>query len=124
MNKTIHVLVIEDDEWFAQIIERELSKGGCRVTHVKDGIAAILSLDEQIVDVIFLDIFLPGPNGIVLLHEIHSHADLAKIPVIVCSGSAGEIPTADLEPYGVRRVLDKESIIPGDLMGAVRNVLQ
>ena len=80
-------------------------------------------IDKHHPHAIVLDIFMPGPNGIVLLHEMRSHSDLANIPVIVCSNSASDIPHGNLAKYGVMAVLDKTTMHPDDIVTAVRRVL-
>lgn len=123
MKKTIDILVIEDDPWFADQHVRTLSAAGFRAKHVADGIAAIEALDRALPDAIVLDIFLPGPNAMVLLHEIQSYVDLAKLPVIVCTASTLSIPDKELALYGVTDILDKGTMQPRDVVAAVRRAL-
>jgi CheY-like chemotaxis protein len=117
------VLIVEDDTWFAEQQLRTVRAAGFRAQHVADGLAAMAALDTQPPSVIVLDMFLPGPNALVLLHELQSHADLAAIPVIVCSNSASAVPSDPLAAYGVRHVLDKGTMQPSDLVAAIRRVL-
>jgi DNA-binding response OmpR family regulator len=117
------VLIIDDDGWLAEQHVRQLAHAGFRPHHVRNALEGIEAIDLYKPDVIILDIFMPGPNGIVLLHEIRSHSDLANIPVIVCSNSASDIPHGNLTKYGVRTVLDKATMHPEDVSAAVRKVL-
>lgn len=117
------VLIVEDDSWFAEQQARTLQSAGFASEVVADGIAAIKALDASPPDAIILDIFLPGPNALTLLHEIQSYTDLAKIPIIVCTSSAADIPPGSLTRYGVRSVIDKASMTPGDLVAAVKREL-
>ena len=57
---------------------------------------------------------LPGVNGITFLHEVASHADLAKIPIVVCSTLV--LSLEELRPYGVCAVLDKATVVPEELI--------
>lgn len=123
MTKQPAVLVVEDDKWLAEQYGRQLSAAGFVVRIASDGIAAMDMIDAARPDAIVLDVFLPGPNGVVLLHELQSHSDIAKIPVIVCTASAADIPKGSLDSYGVRRVLDKTTMEPLDVVAAVRGVL-
>lgn len=118
-----NVLVIEDDSWFAEQYKRILTEAGFRVRHAADGIAGMEQIDELLPDAVILDVFLPGPNAFVLLHEIQSHADLKSLPIIVCSNSAADIPPGRLDAYGVVGVLDKGNMKPVDLVAAVKRVL-
>jgi twitching motility two-component system response regulator PilH len=100
-----------------------LAGAGFTVTHVPHGLAAIEALDRFKPDILVLDIFLPGPNALALLHELQSYADLARLPIIVCSNSAADVPEGALTEYGVSCVIDKTSMQPVDLVAAVRREL-
>lgn len=116
------VLLVEDDPWFAEQQTKVLESSGFSVRHVSDGLAAIDAMDESLPEVIVLDIFLPGPNALTLLHEMQSYTDFASIPVVACTSSAADLPADGLKPYGVCRVVDKCMMEPSDLVAAVRAV--
>ncbi|QQS21531.1 response regulator [Candidatus Saccharibacteria bacterium] len=123
MSSKTSVIVIDDDQWLAEQYKHVLEKAGFAVTiaaHAIEGIDMIDSLHPQ---VIILDIFMPGPNGVVLIHELKSHSDLADIPIIVCTNSASDLPADGLRTYGVEVVLDKTTMHPSDIVAAVRKVL-
>ena len=117
------VLVIEDDQWLSAQFQRLLDRAGYVVHTATNALYGMSAIDTHKPNVIILDIFMPGPNGIVLLHEIRSHSDLAQVPVIICSNSASDVPHGDLSAYGVRTVLDKTTMQPDDIVAAVKRVL-
>jgi CheY-like chemotaxis protein len=123
MTKTPYILIVEDDEWLAEQYARTLHGEGMRTESVSHALAAIDSIDVAKPDVIVLDVLLAGPNAFVLLHELQSHADLAVIPVILCTNSADQLSEEDVAAYGVRQVLDKATMMPNDLTVAVRKAL-
>lgn len=117
------VLVVDDDRWLAELLAGELQTDGYQVQTAEHTLDAIAAIDEFRPDVITLDVFMPGPNGIVLLHELQSHADLAQIPVVLCTNSASELPAGSLHAYGVKTVLDKTTMQPGDVAAAVKRCM-
>jgi len=120
MSKRPLVSLIDDDEWLTAQYVRLLESGGFEarsVTHALDGIDAI---DRLRPSVIVLDMFMPGPNGMVLLHEIRSHSDLAQIPIILCTNSASDLDPKSIAAYGVRAILDKTTMKPEDVLTKVR----
>ncbi len=117
------VLVVDDDRWLAELLAGELQTAGYQVQTAEHTLDAITAIDEFRPDAITLDVFMPGPNGIVLLHELQSHADLAQIPVVLCTNSASELPTGGLHAYGVKTVLDKTTMQPGDVAAAVKRCM-
>jgi len=117
-----YILVVEDDVWLAEQYVRLLRRAGFRVNYVTDALAAIDSLDSEAPQVIMLDVLLAGPNAFTLLHEIRSHADLASIPVILCTNSVDSMQDFDLASYGVVDLLNKATVTPNDLILAIRRV--
>jgi CheY-like chemotaxis protein len=117
------VVIIDDDAWMAERFATRLKKAGFTVDCAADGLDGMALIDRLHPAVVVLDIFMPGPNGIVLLHELRSHSDLGAIPIIVCTASAADIPKGSLDAYGVRVVLDKVTMDTEDVVAAVRSVL-
>jgi len=123
MSKKPLVLLIDDDEWLTAQYARLLNRSGFAtrsVAHALDGIEAI---DRLRPSVIILDVFMPGPNGIVLLHEIRSHSDLMQIPIILCTNSASDLDAKNMTAYGVSVILDKTTMKPDDIVTKVRALL-
>lgn len=117
------VLVVEDDPWLRERFTRTLETSGFAVSQAAHAIEAMDCLDDNIPDVLLLDVFLPGPNGLVLLHEMRSHRDLGAIPVVIITTSADNFALKDLAPYGVVRILDKTNVHSDDVVAAVRKAL-
>lgn len=117
------VLLVEDEVWLGESYMKRLVAEGYEVRWCRDGYEAIGLIDEERPDVIVLDLLLPWANGLQLLHELASHADLVQIPVIICSSALPQGVTVEqLRHYGVRQVLDKTRLRPRDLVAAVKGV--
>ncbi len=123
MTKRPLVLIIEDDEWFAEQQVRALDAAGFRAEYVLNAVEAMDEIDTKRPAVLLCDVFLAGPNVFTLLHELRSHTDLAAIPVILCTNSADHLSEEDVAAYGVRAVLDKTTMTPSDVIAAVKRVL-
>lgn len=123
MTKAPLILVVEDDTWFAEQEVRTLEAAGFQALAAPNAIEAMEIIDERRPDVLLLDVFLAGPNVFTLLHELRSHVDLAMIPIVLCTNSADGLSDEDLAVYGISAVLDKTSIMPDDIVAAIRRVL-
>ncbi len=74
------VLLVDDEENFATALASRLSRRGCAVTTVFSGSAALAELDRSEVDVVILDLQMPGMNGLDVLREIRRrHPAVATI---------------------------------------------
>ncbi len=117
------VLIVEDDSWLAEQQARVLSKAGFKTSVSPHAIAAMEAIDKTHPDVIVLDVLLTGNTAFALLHELQSYGDTGSIPVVICTNLASELSLDILKPYGVKRILDKTTMMPDDIVAAVRSVL-
>ena len=117
------VLVIEDDQWSRELFKKTLERAHYAVDTARNAIEGMKQIDAHNPDAIILDFFMPGPNAMVLLHELQSYTDTARIPVIFCTNSAADIPSQSVAHYGVQVIVDKTTMHPDDIVAAVRRVL-
>ncbi|MFN2376020.1 MAG: UDP-3-O-acyl-N-acetylglucosamine deacetylase [Candidatus Binatia bacterium] len=86
-----NILIVDDDAAVRDSIGAVLSDEGYRVRFAGDGTEAIARAGEERPDLVLLDVWLPGMDGIQVLEKLREgHEDL---PVIVISGH-GNIETA------------------------------
>lgn len=114
------VLLVDDEAWLTERMADVLKKSGYDVTIAPNAVDAVQQIDTRRPDILLLDMFMPGPNGIVLLHELQSYTDTATIPVVLCTNNASDMVLEQFAPYGVRRILDKTAMEPSDIVAAVR----
>lgn len=67
------ILLVEDEPRIADFIRRGLSEEGFSVEHVSDGRAGLWAAQSELWDLILLDWWLPGIDGIEVLRRIRSH---------------------------------------------------
>ena len=117
------VLIVEDDTWLAEQHGRVLEKAGYKTTVAPHALSAIVAVDSAKPDVIVLDVLLTGSTAFALMHELQSYGDTGEIPIILCTNLAPDLSMDKMKPYGVKRVLDKTTMEPDDIVTAVRSVL-
>jgi len=86
-----HLLLVEDDDAFAGMVEMQLTTAGYQVTRVPGGKDALERLHRQSFDLVLSDILMPGMSGLELLDRIKQ--DNLAVPVIVMS-AYGSVDTA------------------------------
>lgn len=114
----MNVLLVEDDQWLAECYGSWLTKANVTVNWAANAQAALTVLDEVECQVIVVDLFLPGANGIQLLIELASYSDTQDTPVVVCSSA---LPAEDVNwaAYGVVAALDKTVMTQNQFTQAV-----
>lgn len=82
----IRVLLVDDEDQFRQTVARRLERRDMRVAQAPDGQACIAKLAKGGVDVVVLDVRMPGISGIDTLKTIRrTHGE---IQVIILTGNA------------------------------------
>lgn len=85
------ILIVDDEESIIQSLEGILSDEGFEVISARSGAEAIEKIEEEIPDLVLLDIWMPGKDGIETLSEIK--ASYPNLQVLMMSGH-GTIETA------------------------------
>lgn len=86
-----HILVIDDEEILRRTLARVLRKAGYDVSMAGDGHEALRLLRENNFDLVYLDIRLPGMDGLQILRGIRQ--DDARMPVVLLT-AYGSLQTA------------------------------
>jgi DNA-binding NtrC family response regulator len=82
----IKILLVDDEKDFVETLAERLELRDFEVTTALNGIDAIKIVEEQEFDVIFLDVKMPGKDGIETLKEIKKLKPLPQ--VIMLTGNA------------------------------------
>ncbi|HUP92629.1 MAG TPA: sigma-54 dependent transcriptional regulator [Solimonas sp.] len=82
------VLLIDDDNSFRASLAETISDLGHEVLEAAGGAAGLSLLDTELVDAVFLDLRMPGQDGISVLHDIRARPALASVPVVVLTAFA------------------------------------
>src|SRR5699024_4819321 len=75
------ILIVEDEEKIARLLEIELTYEGYETTKVYDGYEGFAAIKSQEWDLILLDVMLPGISGIEILRRTRSIP--SNVPVIL-----------------------------------------
>lgn len=81
MTPPMHILVVEDDPVTRATLVAYFETAGCRVDAVADGAGLWQGLDRAPIDLVLLDVMLPGEDGFWLLRELRKSSEVAVIMV-------------------------------------------
>jgi two-component system nitrogen regulation response regulator NtrX len=83
-NDSATILVVDDEEGIRRSLKGVLEDEGYRVILAEDGDKALSLMEEESPDLVLLDIWMPGKDGMVVLEEIRRGWPM--LPVVMISG--------------------------------------
>jgi two-component system OmpR family response regulator len=86
--QTPHILVVDDDREIRQLLGEYLEKNGFRATAVADGKGMRRVLEQSHIDLIVLDLMMPGEDGLKLCRELRAKS---QIPVIMLTALGDDV---------------------------------
>jgi len=88
METTPHILVVDDHKEIRELVAKFLIKDGFRATTAPDGRGMKKILSESKIDLVVLDLMLPGEDGLILCRQLRSDS---AIPIIMLTAKGEEI---------------------------------
>ena len=82
-----HVLVVDDDPAILDIVKEYLTQNEMRVTTLASGREMIGVFETEAIDLVLLDVRLPGENGMLLAQNLRERA---SVPIVLLTGNAEE----------------------------------
>lgn len=77
------ILVVDDEPHIRRMLEAVLGSRGYDVTTASDGLQGLHDLGETSVDLVILDLMMPGANGLEILSQIRTDPTRSSTPVII-----------------------------------------
>lgn len=109
----IHILLVDDEEDFVTTLAERLSLRGFNTDTAFDGEAALHFLDDNEIDIVVLDLKMPGMMGMEVLRKIREK-DL-RVMVIIQTGHGTDKEEEETAQLGVssflRKPVDIEALI-------------
>ncbi len=112
MASQFHILIVDDDARIRTMLRRYLTDEGFAVSEAQDGAGARALMEREAVDLILLDLMMPGEDGLSIARHIRQ---VSQIPIIMLTGKGDVIDrVAGLEagaddyvakPFHLREVL-------------------
>jgi two-component system phosphate regulon response regulator PhoB len=90
MQMTPHVLVVEDEDSLATLLQYNLQKEGYEVALAGDGEEALLLVDERLPDLVVLDWMLPKVSGIEVCRRLRQRNETRNVPIIMLTARGEE----------------------------------
>ncbi len=114
------ILVVDDDAAVRKLLEGYLADHGFRVHGAHNGASMTRKLAANAVDLVILDLILPGENGLDLAKDLRK---VSNVPIIMLTGKGDEIDRVIGLEVGADDYLPKP-FSPRELLARIRSVLR
>jgi two-component system, OmpR family, response regulator len=115
-----HILLVDDDREIRSLLREYLEKNGYRATAAADGKGMRRALEQTHVDLIVLDLMLPGEDGLSLCRELRTKS---QIPILMLTALAEEVDRIVGLEVGADDYLAKP-FSPRELLGRIKAILR
>lgn len=124
MSEQKSVLIIDDDQEFAQLLAIYLARAGYRTTVAHDGIQGQRIARVEQPDVITIDYHMPGGSGATIASRIRSNGPTANIPLVMLTGVPSNKVIRETQAAGVSQILSKLTLTEEALAEALEKALE
>lgn len=115
-----HVLVVDDDPAIRDLLGDYLTGNDLRVTAVANGRDMLATFDRESIDLVVLDLRLPGEEGLQLARSLRERAN---VPIVVLTGRSEEADRVMGLELGADDYVTKP-FSPRELLARIRAVLR
>ncbi len=123
MTEKKHILLVEDDEFLAELYATKISLEGFTVSLASDGEKGIKLIKEKKPDLVLLDIVLPKMDGFEVLSKIKADKQTANIPVILLTNLSQKDEVKKGLEFGAVDYLIKAHFMPSEVIKKIKSVL-
>lgn len=120
MEYTAHLLVVDDDVEIRELLAEVLQKFGFKVILAADGEEMLYQFDKHPIDLIILDVMLPGEDGLSLCRRLRA---ISSVPIIMLTASGDETDRVVGLECGADDYIAKP-FSPRELVARIRAILR
>ena len=115
----VQVLLVEDDEDFAELYRIKLEADGYQVQIAIDGEDGLRKALAGAPDLIFLDIRMPRVGGLQMLERLRAEPTIAEVPVVILSNYGDDELRKRGYDLGALEWLIKANVTPTEVSGRI-----
>lgn len=115
----ITILIVEDEPYIAQMYQSKFEEHGYHVFLVFDGASGVQLAKTKKIDIILLDLVLPGESGYEILQQLKKGRKTKHIPVVIASNLGQEDEIKRGFALGVLDYIVKTRMTPAQLVERV-----
>ena len=118
-----HILIVDDDREIRTLLADYLEKQGLRCTTAAEGKEMKDALERHRIDLIVLDIMMPGEDGLTLCRNLRATPAYVNIPVLMLTARGEDMDRIIGLEMGADDYLPKP-FVPRELFARIRAILR
>lgn len=119
------VLIVEDDSFLRELIVKKLLNEGFEVVAAVDGEDGLKKAkEEKNIDILLLDLILPGIDGFDVLTKIKADPSTNYIPVVILSNLGQKEDIERGLKLGAKDFLIKAHFVPGEIIAKIKEIIK
>ncbi len=115
-----HILIVDDDREIRELLADYLQKQGLRCTAAENGRRMQAALESAQIDLIVLDLMLPGEDGLTLCRNLRTRSN---IPILMLTARGDDMDRILGLEMGADDYLAKP-FVPRELYARIRSILR
>lgn len=122
MNNKKSILLVEDDEFLAELYATKLNLEGYKVYLATDGVKGLKMAKEKLPHLILLDILLPKLDGFGVLSALKKDPSTKAIPVILLTNLSQRNEVKKGLALGAQDYLIKAHFMPSEVVAKIKRL--
>jgi len=118
-----HILIVDDDREIRHLLADYLEKQGLRCTTAADGREMKEALEKHRIDLIVLDIMMPGEDGLTLCRNLRATPEHVNTPILMLTARGEDMDRIIGLEMGADDYLPKP-FVPRELFARIRAILR
>ena len=108
------ILVVDDEEPIRDLLRRQIEKvaSGCTVLDASSSKEAFGAIEGHDVDVVLLDVMMPGTSGLEILRGLRKRYAMTRLPIIMATGRTGTEDIVEAFRLGANDYVTKPFNLP------------
>ena len=117
------ILIVEDDPDTREIMARYVTLAGYEHVSASNGWEALLAVDQNEIDLILLDVMMPGMDGVTFLNILRNAQTKRNTPVVIVTAMSKHELQNRFQDLPVQAILPKTQELFDELMQTVKRIL-
>lgn len=122
-HQAINIVVVEDDNFLADLYRTKFELEGFKVSIAYDGEKGLDMIKKVLPDIVLLDLMLPKMSGFAVLEALKDEASTKNIPIVLLTNLSQKADVTKGLSLGANDYLIKAHFMPSEVVSKIKHIL-